>query len=53
MEEYNSNAEFRAYVDKYCRKHDITPEQAAGHLIVKLVKQKYRHRRLNCSREES
>lgn len=48
MEEYNNNIEFKTFVDKYCYKHDITPEQAAGHLIVKLVEQEYRNRRLNC-----
>lgn len=30
MEEYNNNIEFKTFVDKYCYKHDITPEQAAG-----------------------
>ena len=48
MEEYNNNAEFKVYVDKYCCKHNLTPEQAAEHLIVRLVEQEYRQRRLNC-----
>lgn len=34
-------------------KDNLTPEQAAGHLIVKLVEQEYRHWRLNCSMTES
>ena len=32
---YEENKEFRRYVDRYCVKHGITPEQAFGHLLVK------------------
>jgi hypothetical protein len=46
MEEYNSNPDFKLYVDKYCRKAGITPDEAVRHIIVKNVEAEYRHRRL-------
>ena len=50
MKEYNMNEEFRKYVDKYCIKHQVTPEQAVEHMVVKLVEEEYRNRRINCKR---
>lgn len=50
MEEYRINDEFRAYVDRYCIKHQVTPEQAVEHMIVKFVEKEYRDRRINCKR---
>lgn len=49
MEEYNNNIEFKEYVDKYCCKHNVTPEEATQHLLVKGVEEQYRHRRLECT----
>jgi hypothetical protein len=48
MEEYNSNPEFREYVDKYCIKMKCTPETATQHLLVRNVEAEYRHRRVDC-----
>ena len=39
--EYRHNSEFRVYVDKYCKMHDITVEEALEHEIVKSVASKY------------
>lgn len=47
MEEYNLNSDFKEYVDKYCTKHKITPEQAVEHALVKNVEIEYRHKRQN------
>ncbi len=32
---YNTNPDFKAYVDKYCIKHNITVDQALEHYLVK------------------
>lgn len=42
MEFYNTNKDFREYVDKYCRKHKCTVEEALTHVIVKEVEKLYR-----------
>lgn len=34
---YNSNADFKFFVDKYCKKHKCTVEEALKHGIVKGV----------------
>lgn len=34
---YNSNADFKDYVDKYCKKHKCTVEEAIKHEMVKAV----------------
>lgn len=47
MEEYNINPKFKEYVDKYCEKHKITPQQAVEHELVKEVEAEYRHKRQN------
>ena len=45
MGEYNINPEFREYVDKYCKKHNVTPEQAVEHKLVQYVLEEYKHKR--------
>ena len=47
MEEYNLNEDFRQYVDKYCKKHNVTPEQAVEHKLVQYVLEEYKHRRVD------
>ena len=37
MEMYDTNARFREYVDAYCRKHEIPPQEAVRHSIVRDV----------------
>lgn len=42
MEEYyNNNPHFKRYVDKYCKKHSLTVEEALQHEIVRLVYLEY------------
>lgn len=45
MEEYNINPDFKEYVDKYCTKHKIAPEQAVEHKLLKTIEMEYRHKR--------
>ena len=42
--EYRHNSEFRVYVDKYCKMHDITVEEALEHELVKQVAEQYREK---------
>ena len=37
----NSKQRFSTYVDKYCRKHEISREEALTHRMVQLVKAQY------------
>ena len=37
MNEYRYNTKFREYVDKYCKKHKISPEAAIEHMIIRHV----------------
>lgn len=37
MKLYETNKDFREYVDKYCAKHKVTVEEALTHDIVKAV----------------
>jgi hypothetical protein len=39
---YELNTDFKAFVDKYCTKHNLTVEQALEHLIVKLYAEECR-----------
>ena len=32
---YRDTPRFKEYVDKYCKKHEITPEEAIRHEVVK------------------
>lgn len=50
MEEYEKNADFREYVDKYCTREHITPEVAVTHAIVQGVEKDYKDRRVNRKR---
>lgn len=34
-------SDFEAYVERYCRKHKITPEEAKQHALVRDVKEYY------------
>ena len=36
MVSYNLDPDFKDYVDKYAKKHDLTADQAFEHAIVKL-----------------
>ena len=44
MEFYNTNQDFRDYVDKHCRKHKCTVEEALTHAIVQEVEKMYKER---------
>lgn len=37
MNEYRFNSKFREYVDKYCKKHQISPAAAMEHQIIRQV----------------
>lgn len=39
---YNSNADFKTYIDKYCKKHKCTVEEALEHKLVKEVYEQYK-----------
>lgn len=43
---YNTNADFKRYVDRYCKKHtegrSISVEEALEHELVKQVAEQYR-----------
>lgn len=41
MELYNTNKDFRTYVDRYCKKHQIPVEEAVQHELVKEVGKMY------------
>ena len=41
---YNSNADFKDYVDKYCKKHGYTVEETLEHALVKDVYEYYKKR---------
>lgn len=38
---YNNNPDFKAFVDKYCKKHCITVDEALQHEIVRQVYLEY------------
>lgn len=38
---YNTNADFKRYVDKYCAKHRLTVDEALEHLLVQGVGDMY------------
>lgn len=44
--EYNQNKDFKRYVDAYCAKTSVAPEVAVTHVIVKLVEEEYKKKRL-------
>ena len=44
METYNSNKNFKDFVDKYCTKHEISVEEALKHFIVREVEKTYKEK---------
>lgn len=42
MEAYETNKDFKEYVDRYCMKHKCTVEEALTHAIVRAVEEDYR-----------
>ena len=38
-------SDFEEYLEKYCTKHKLSPEEAQKHLVVQLVKQQYEVKR--------
>lgn len=38
---YNSNPDFKDYVDKYCKKHKCTVDEALKHALVQEVRKAY------------
>lgn len=41
MELYKNNADFRQYVDRYCKTYNLNVEEALQHVIVKEVAKEY------------
>lgn len=41
---YNSNADFKRYVDRYCKTYGLTVEEALEHELVKQVAAQYREK---------
>lgn len=39
---YNSNADFKNYVDKYCKKHKCSIEEAMKHKLIEAVYEQYK-----------
>ena len=39
---YETNADFREYLDKYCTKHNLTIAEACTHLIVRITAKYYK-----------
>lgn len=46
MEFYNSNADFKRYVDRYCKTYGLTVEEALEHELVKQVAAQYREKKV-------
>jgi hypothetical protein len=44
MEAYNTNQDFKEYVDRYCNKHKVTVEEALNHALVQEVGKMYKER---------
>lgn len=44
QELYNTNKDFREYVDRYCRTYRCKVEDALKHLLVQLVGRYYREK---------
>ena len=43
---YNSNENFKEYIDKYCKKHKCTIEEALKHKIIEEVYEQYKETEL-------
>lgn len=44
MDLYNSNDDFKRYVDRYCKTYGLTVEEALEHELVKQVAAQYREK---------
>ena len=42
--QYNENEDFKEYVDKYCKKHKCTVDQAFAHALIKEVSEHYKNK---------
>lgn len=42
LEFYETNADFKEYLDKYCTKHNLTVAEACKHLIVRITANYYK-----------
>lgn len=43
---YNSNSDFRDYVEKYRKKHDLTVDEALQHASVREAEKYYREKEI-------
>lgn len=41
---YNRNADFKSYVDRYCKQYGLTVDEALEHELVKRVAAQYREK---------
>ena len=41
---YNRNADFKRYVDRYCKQYGLTVDEALEHELVKSVASQYREK---------
>lgn len=41
---YNSNADFKRYIDRYCKTHGLTVEEALEHELVRQAAAQYREK---------
>ena len=41
---YNHNADFKMYVDRYCKQYGLTVDEALEHELVKQVAAQYREK---------
>ena len=46
MIEYAINEDFRNYVDRYCKKHNISIAEALTHKLVQETREQYKERRI-------
>lgn len=46
MELYNNNADFKRYVDRYCKQYGLTVDEALEHELVKQVAEQYREKKV-------
>jgi hypothetical protein len=44
MDFYNTNQDFKEYVDKYCNTYKVTVEEALSHALVQEVEKMYKER---------
>lgn len=51
-EELKKNEAFQGFVEKYCKKHEISVEEALEHELVKSVEEHYRNIRLNVTKDK-